>query len=54
MGMDEEGTLAQLKGHRQALVDPKIQEHRGRIVKTTGDGMLVEFASISGSNFGLA
>src|ERR1700760_3064617 len=46
MGIDEEGTLAQLKGHRQALVDPKIGEHRGRIVKTTGDGMLVEFASV--------
>src|ERR1700748_376021 len=46
MGVDEEGTLAQLKGHRNALVDPKIEEHRGRIVKTTGDGMLVEFASV--------
>jgi adenylate cyclase len=46
MGADEEGTLAQLKGHRRALVDPKITEHRGRIVKTTGDGMLVEFASV--------
>jgi len=46
MGVDEEGTLAQLKAHRQALVDPKISEHRGRIVKTTGDGMLVEFASV--------
>jgi TolB-like protein len=46
MGMDEEGTLAQLKAHRRALVDPKISEHRGRIVKTTGDGMLVEFASV--------
>jgi class 3 adenylate cyclase len=46
MGMDEEGTLVQLKGHRQALVDPQIEEHRGRIVKTTGDGMLVEFASV--------
>jgi class 3 adenylate cyclase/pimeloyl-ACP methyl ester carboxylesterase len=46
MGTDEEGTLAQLKAHRQALVDPKIEEHRGRIVKTTGDGMLVEFASV--------
>jgi class 3 adenylate cyclase len=46
MGTDEEGTLAQLKGHRQALVDTKIEEHRGRIVKTTGDGMLVEFASV--------
>jgi TolB-like protein/Tfp pilus assembly protein PilF len=46
MGADEEGTLAQLKAHRSALVDPKITEHRGRIVKTTGDGMLVEFASV--------
>jgi TolB-like protein len=43
---DEEGTLAQLKGHRRALVDPKIAKHRGRIVKTTGDGMLVEFTSV--------
>src|ERR1700687_4270241 len=46
MGMDEEGTLAQLKRHRRVLIDPKIEEHRGRIVKTTGDGMLVEFASV--------
>jgi adenylate cyclase len=46
MGADEEGTLAQLKAHRQALVDPKITEHRGRIVKTTGDGALVEFTSV--------
>src|ERR671937_1405915 len=46
MGADEEGTLAQLKAHRRALVDPKITEHRGRIVKTTGDGVLVEFASV--------
>src|SRR6266851_1270258 len=45
MGADEEGTLAQLKAHRRALVDPKIKEHRGKIIKTTGDGMLVEFAS---------
>lgn len=45
MGADEEGTLAQLKGHRRALVNPKIREHRGTIVKTTGDGMLLEFAS---------
>src|SRR3984885_6806705 len=45
MGVDEEGTLARLKECRRALVDPKIAEHRGRIVKTTGDGMLVEFAS---------
>jgi class 3 adenylate cyclase/pimeloyl-ACP methyl ester carboxylesterase len=46
MGTDEEGTLVQLKAHRQALVDPSIEEHRGRIVKTTGDGILVEFASV--------
>src|SRR5437868_14127228 len=46
MGADEEGTLAQLKAHRRALVDPKIKEHRGKIIKTTGDGMLVEFASV--------
>ena len=46
MGADEVGTLAALKAHRKALVDPKIEECHGRIVKTTGDGMLVEFASI--------
>src|SRR5436190_3342748 len=46
MGIDEEGTLAALKGHRRAGIDPKITEHRGRIVKTTGDGILVEFASV--------
>jgi len=46
MGANEEGTLAQLKAHRRALVDPKIADHRGRIVKTTGDGMLVEFPSV--------
>ena len=45
MGLDEEGTLAQLKNHRAHLIDPKIAEHRGRIVKTTGDGMLAEFGS---------
>ncbi|MGC2082104.1 MAG: adenylate/guanylate cyclase domain-containing protein [Bradyrhizobium sp.] len=45
MGSDEEGTLARLKSCRSALIDPKIAEHRGRIVKTTGDGMLVEFGS---------
>jgi class 3 adenylate cyclase/TolB-like protein len=45
MGADEEGTLAQLKAHRRQLVDPKIKQHHGRIVKTTGDGILVEFAS---------
>src|SRR6201993_4838887 len=46
MGADEGGTLRQLKAHRRALVDPKITEHRGRIVKTTGDGMLLEFVSV--------
>ena len=46
VGVDEEGTLARLKALRRALVDPKIDEHRGRIVKTTGDGMLVQFASV--------
>src|ERR1700686_1409538 len=46
MGADEEGTLAQLKAHRAELGDLKIAEHHGRIVKTTGDGMLVEFASV--------
>jgi TolB-like protein/class 3 adenylate cyclase len=45
MGRDEEGTLSQLKAFRKTLVDPTITAHRGRIVKTTGDGMLVEFAS---------
>ena len=42
MELDEEGTLRRLKAHRKELVDPKITEHRGRTVKTTGDGMLVE------------
>jgi adenylate cyclase len=46
MGADEEETLARLKAHRRELVDPSIGEHRGRIVKTTGDGLLVEFASV--------
>jgi len=46
MGVDEEGTLAQLKAHRRSLGDPKIKEYRGRIIKTTGDGILVEFASV--------
>ena len=45
MGADEEGTLARLKAVRKVLIDPAIASHRGRIVKTTGDGMLVEFAS---------
>ena len=46
MASDEEGTLRQLKAHRKQLIDPKITEHRGRIVKTTGDGALVEFVSV--------
>jgi len=46
MGADEEGTLERLKALRHELLDPKIAEHHGRIVKTTGDGMLVEFASV--------
>jgi class 3 adenylate cyclase/pimeloyl-ACP methyl ester carboxylesterase len=46
MGVDEMGTLTSLKSHRRELVDSGIAEHRGRIVKTTGDGMLVEFASV--------
>jgi len=46
MGADEEGTLAALRAVRRELGDPKIAEHRGRIVKTTGDGLLVEFPSV--------
>src|SRR5271168_1556509 len=46
MGADEQGTFDRLKALRSQLVDPKITEHRGRIVKTTGDGMLVEFSSV--------
>jgi len=43
---DEEGTLRRLKALRAEVVDPKIADHKGRIVKTTGDGLLVEFASV--------
>ena len=46
MGADEEGTLERLKALRRELLDPRIAEHHGRIVKTTGDGLLVEFASV--------
>ena len=46
MGADEEGTLERLKALRRELVDPTIAKHKGRIVNTTGDGLLVEFASI--------
>jgi len=45
MGADEEGTLERLKAHRRDLIDPTISEHHGRLVKTTGDGLLVELAS---------
>ena len=49
IGADEEGTLDRLKAHRRDLLDPKIREHQGRIVKTTGDGLLAEFASVVGA-----
>src|ERR1051325_5534530 len=45
MGADEEGTLLRLNAHRREFLEPKIAEHRGRIVKRTGDGVLIEFAS---------
>src|SRR5215472_9125523 len=46
MGADEEGTHERLQAHLRELVNPKIEEHRGRIVKNTGDGFLAEFASV--------
>jgi adenylate cyclase len=46
MGADEEGTLERLKALRRELADPKIKEHRGRVAKTTGDGLLIEFGSV--------
>jgi adenylate cyclase len=46
IGADEEGTLGRLRSIRAELIDPKIAEHRGRLVKTTGDELLVEFASM--------
>src|SRR5437667_6271635 len=46
IGADEEGTLIRLKALRAEVIDPKIANHHGRIVKTTGDGLLVEFASV--------
>ena len=46
MGVDEEGTHDRLQAHLRELVNPKIAEHRGRIVKNTGDGLLAEFASV--------
>jgi len=45
MGADEEGTLGRLKRLRAELVDPKIAEHGGRVIKTTGDGLLLDFSS---------
>src|SRR3954452_21185103 len=49
MGRDEEGTLAALRAIRRDLSDPRIKEHQGRIVKTMGDGLLIEFASVVGA-----
>src|SRR6516225_2506696 len=46
MGANEEGTHERLMAHRHELVEPKIAEHSGRIVKNTGDGLLAEFASV--------
>src|SRR6185295_18933531 len=46
MGIDEEATLASLNGHLREHVNPSIGRHRGRIVKTTGDGLLAEFSSV--------
>src|SRR3977135_913455 len=46
IGAAEEGTLNLLRSIRAEVIDPKVSEHRGRIVKTTGDGLLVEFASV--------
>src|ERR1700726_4021615 len=46
IGQDEEGTLSRLKAHRRELIDPKVAEHHGRVVKTTGDGILIEFPSV--------
>src|SRR5207248_2616234 len=46
MGVDEVGTLNALKAHRAQLIDPVVAAHRGRLVKTTGDGLLLEFASV--------
>ena len=46
MGVDETGTLESLRTHRMELIDPKVAEHGGRIVKTMGDGLLLEFPSV--------
>jgi len=49
MGRDEAGTLARMRDLRRELIDPKVAEHKGRIVKTTGDGLLIEFPSAVGA-----
>src|SRR5260370_32395536 len=46
MGADEEGTLSRLMTYRRELIEPKIKQHHGRVVKTTGDGFLIEFSSV--------
>ena len=46
MAFDENGTIERQRAHRQALIDPKVDQFGGRIVKTTGDGLLVEFPSV--------
>src|SRR5689334_11358310 len=46
MGEDEAGTLARLRTHRRELIDPQVSKHKGRIVKTAGDGILMEFPSV--------
>jgi adenylate cyclase len=46
MGVDEEGTHERFKAHLREVLDPKVRKHHGRIVKTTGDGVLAEFASV--------
>ena len=46
MGEEEAGTLARLRPHRRELIDPEVAEHKGRVVKTTGDGILIEFPSV--------
>jgi adenylate cyclase len=45
MGQDEEGTLSRIKSLRRDVIEPKVKEHHGRVFKTTGDGVLVEFSS---------
>jgi adenylate cyclase len=49
MGADEDGTRSRLNAHRRELIEPKIAEHGGRIIKTTGDGFLIEFSSVLGA-----